>query len=195
MSADQAMKSSSSKIAFPGATLAPSLMTVTAVILLANTTQITATGLFALLVLVLGLPLAIVDAKNRELPDPLIGAMLLGVLTICLIQWQGGLIWGVDSLGLIGYLVGAGIYTGLFIVLLFVADMGAGDVKLSIPLGAMLGHLGLQAIVLGILIPYALAIPHAIINKRRGERHLPFGPYMLAGALAPITLTLIGAMP
>jgi len=167
MSANQAMKSPSSKVAFPGAALAPSLMTVTAVILLANTTEITATGLFALLVLVLGLPLAIVDAKTRELPDPLIGAMLLGVLTICLIQWQGGLVSGVDSLGLIGYLVGAGIYTGFFIVLLFLADTGAGDVKLSIPLGAMLGHLGVQAIVLGILIPYALAIPHAIINKRR----------------------------
>jgi leader peptidase (prepilin peptidase)/N-methyltransferase len=77
-------------------------------------------------------------------------------------------------------------------VLIYPAGMGWGDVKLSGIIGLYLGWFGAGAVLAGLLGGYLLAAVTGIglIAARRATRksHLPFGPFMIAGALAVILI-------
>jgi leader peptidase (prepilin peptidase)/N-methyltransferase len=64
--------------------------------------------------------------------------------------------------------------------------MGMGDVKLSGPLGALLGWVSWDATLWGTLIGFVLAAVTGValmVARRAGRKTaLPFGPFMLAGA-------------
>ncbi|MEU5991583.1 A24 family peptidase [Spirillospora sp. NPDC047418] len=69
------------------------------------------------------------------------------------------------------------------------SGIGMGDVKLSGVLGLCLGWFGLDAWVLGLLATYllgGLAAVGIMIVRRTRKGEFPFGPYMLAGALAAV---------
>jgi len=74
------------------------------------------------------------------------------------------------------------------------SGLGMGDVKLGPALGLYLGFLGWEAVVVGIFAGFALGALAAVVllarqviasGSLRGalQRALPFGPFLLAGAL------------
>jgi leader peptidase (prepilin peptidase)/N-methyltransferase len=68
--------------------------------------------------------------------------------------------------------------------------MGFGDVMLSGTLGLYLGYLGWGPLLVGAFLGFLLGAAGGLvfIALGRGGRksHIPFGPYMLAGALVAI---------
>ena len=139
-----------------------------------------------------GTALAVIDARERRLPDRLtlpsypVALALLGLAALLL---PGG------DRHFLGALAGLGIALALFLAqaLLYPAGLGWGDVKLAGILGLYLGWLGLAAVAAGLFLGYLLAAVAglALIAAGRASRktQLPFGPFLLAGTLATIMLS------
>jgi leader peptidase (prepilin peptidase)/N-methyltransferase len=140
---------------------------------------------------VAGVPLAFIDARYQRLPDVLtlpsypvgIGALGIGALFVP----GGGRHFSYALIGM------AAVW--LFFaaqVLIYPAGMGWGDVKLSGLIGLYLGWFGAGPLIDGAVGGYLLAAVTGIglIAGRRASRksHLPFGPFMLAGAFAVILI-------
>jgi leader peptidase (prepilin peptidase) / N-methyltransferase len=144
----------------------------------------------ALAVAVAGLPLAAVDLSCLRLPDPLVGAALAGAAGVLAITSI------VD--GQVGRLARAGaaavVCAGGYAVLRLVprAGLGLGDVKLAGVLGLLLGWLGWPTVLLGMLLPYLLNGPVALVllatGRIRRDTALPLGPALLAGGWLAILL-------
>jgi prepilin signal peptidase PulO-like enzyme (type II secretory pathway) len=140
---------------------------------------------------VVGSLLAFVDVAVKRLPDPytlpsyLIGPALLGVAALV----------GGRPVRLGHALIGLAVLWALYAVQHLVAPgaIGWGDVKLSGVLGLYLGWLGAPAWWLGVLGGFVLGGLYAagLLLTGRGSRktEIPFGPFMLAGALAGILLS------
>ncbi|MEO5874702.1 MAG: A24 family peptidase [Streptosporangiaceae bacterium] len=140
-----------------------------------------------LLLGVLGTMLSFIDVALKRLPDPL---TLPGALGVAALLALASLDVG------FGHFVGA-LY-GMGALFLFYAiqwvivphQIGLGDVKLALSLGLVLGWLGLQAFVLGIVAIQVLGGLWAlgVIIVRRGglTSSIPFGPFMLAGTLVAV---------
>jgi len=83
----------------------------------------------------------------------------------------------------------------LFFLLLlaFPAGIGMGDVKLAGPLGAYLGWLGATAALAGLMAAWLLAAVTGLglmaAGRANRKTHLPFGPFLLVGALLVVLLT------
>lgn len=140
-----------------------------------------------LLAVVLGALLVEVDLRCLRLPDPLVGtlAVLIAVpLTV------------LGEPGRLGRALLAAVLVGLaylVVALLPGRGLGLGDVKLAAVLGFLLGYLGWPAVVIGVLAPHLINGPVALfllVTRRAGRgTALPFGPALLAGALAAVALT------
>jgi leader peptidase (prepilin peptidase) / N-methyltransferase len=136
-----------------------------------------------------GVALAIIDIQHKRLPDALtltsypVALALLGLAvpgTAHGGRHFAGALLGLACVGLF-YLVQALIYP---------AGMGWGDVKLAGLVGLYLGWLGAAVTVAGVIAGYLLAAAAGItlLVTRRATRKssIPFGPFMLAGALIVI---------
>jgi leader peptidase (prepilin peptidase)/N-methyltransferase len=134
-----------------------------------------------------GVPLAFVDARHRRLPDLLTlpsypaALLLFGVAALFVPYGGRHLVYG-----LIGM-----VAVWLFFVVqafLYPSGIGWGDVKLCGVVGLYLGWFGADALLAGIIGGYLLAALTgiALIITRRATRksQIPFGPFMIAGALA-----------
>ena len=153
----------------------------------------------------IGVPLAVIDARCQRLPDALtlpsypVALALLGFAALLLPGGAGHLAGALGGLALAW-----GVF--LFQVLLYPAGLGWGDVKLAGLLGLYLGWLGggwlgggwlggldQGTLVAGLFLGYlfAAAAGLALVATRRASRksRLPFGPYLLAGALTAILLS------
>lgn len=139
-----------------------------------------------------GVALAFIDARCRRLPDALTlpaypaGLALLGIAA------------ATTAGGLRHYLLAlAGMAAAwlLFAVqaLVYPAGVGWGDVKLSGIIGLYLGWLGIGPLVAGLFAGYLLAavtgIGLLIAGRASRRSQVPFGPFLLAGALASILLS------
>lgn len=138
---------------------------------------------------VVGVALAFIDARYQRLPDLLTlpsYPVAIAALGISARYLPGG--GRHFSYGLIG--MAAVWLFFVLLVLIYPAGMGWGDVKLSGLIGLYLGWFGAGAVLAGLLGGYLLAAVTgiALIATKRATRksHLPFGPFMLAGALAVI---------
>jgi leader peptidase (prepilin peptidase)/N-methyltransferase len=143
-----------------------------------------------------GVALAVVDLRERRLPDRLtlpsypVALVLLG---------GGGLLLPRAAGHLAGALAGLTAAAAFFLLLALVrpGDIGWGDVKLSGLLGFYLGWFGAGALLAGLLGAFVLAAftGLGLIAAGRATRksQLPFGPFMIAAALAVIALG--GAYP
>jgi leader peptidase (prepilin peptidase)/N-methyltransferase len=141
-----------------------------------------------------GVPLAFIDARHRRLPDLLTlpsypaALLLLGVAAPFVASGGRHLVYG---------LIGMAAVWLFFVLQAFVypAGIGWGDVKLSGVIGLYLGWFGAGAVLAGIIGGYLLAAAAGIglLVSRRATRRsqIPFGPFMIAGALA--VLLVIGA--
>jgi leader peptidase (prepilin peptidase)/N-methyltransferase len=136
-----------------------------------------------------GVALAVIDVALRRLPDPVTlpsyvaGAVLLGFAA--LVTDHGGTRY-------LHALAGMAALFILYAVQWFIVpnQVGLGDVKLAGLLGLYLGWLGLPAWIAGACAGFMLGAIYALalLASRRGtlKSTIPFGPFMLAGALAAV---------
>jgi len=137
-----------------------------------------------------GVALALIDVDTHRLPDVLtlpsyaVGTILL---TVAAIAGDGG---GPLVRALLGMLAAF----AFFFVLAFSypAGMGFGDVKLAGVLGLYLAWVGWSAWFVGVFAGFVLGgvVGLALIATKRAGRKsaVPFGPFMLLGALVGILL-------
>jgi len=135
-----------------------------------------------------GLALALIDLDHHRLPDVLtlpsypVAVLLLGLAVLA------GSESGDPIRALIG---GAGMYA-VYVALRLAhpAGMGFGDVKLAGVLGMYTGWLGWGAWTVGLFLGFLIGgvFGIALIATGRGGRKtkVPFGPFMLLGALLAV---------
>ncbi len=143
-----------------------------------------------LYLLYLAVALSIIDIRTHTLPD---GYVLPAYPVAGLLLGAGALLAGQPVhlwRALAGLLALAGLYWILWAV--HPAGMGFGDVKLAGVLGLYLGFLGWNHVLLGAAAGFVAGglWGVALIVARRGtaKSYIPFGPSMLAGALATMLL-------
>ncbi|MHA6794907.1 prepilin peptidase [Pseudonocardia bannensis] len=135
-----------------------------------------------------GVVLATVDLATKRLPDALVlpsyvaGLVLLGLAAAI----EG------DSAPLLRAVLGMVALFGLYLLLALInpAGLGFGDVKLAGVLGLHLAWLSWNALLAGALAGFLLValVGLVLLAVRRVGRssELPFGPFMLVGALVGI---------
>jgi len=140
----------------------------------------------------LAVVLAVIDLQYRRLPDPLTlpaypaGVVLLGVGALAV---PGG------ARHFLGALAGMAVAWLIFVLLALVhpAGLGWGDVKLAGVLGLYLGWLGAAAVAAGLLGAFVLAALAGLgliaAGKATRKTQIPFGPFMLASAIAVIAVS------
>lgn len=132
-----------------------------------------------------GVALAIIDIEHKRLPNAITLPSYLVVGALLLLPAIIGGQWG-DYLRawLAGVILG-GAYFGL--ALIYPKGMGMGDVKLAGVLGLALGWLGWSELIVGGFLAFVLgSVGGVIVMVATGsgrKAKIPFGPYMLAGAL------------
>ncbi len=138
-----------------------------------------------------GTLLAFVDVAVKRLPDPYtLPSYVIGPALLSVVVLTGG-----RPVRLGHALIGLAVLWAVYAAQHLAAPgaIGWGDVKLSGVLGLYLGWLGAPAWWLGVLGGFVLGGLYAagLLLTRRGTRksEIPFGPFMLAGALAGILLS------
>jgi leader peptidase (prepilin peptidase)/N-methyltransferase len=87
----------------------------------------------------------------------------------------------------LGWLVAGGLYAVLWFV--YPPGLGYGDVRLAGVLGIALGYLGWGELLVGVYAGFLLGgVIGALLRVTRlvRQRHVPFGPFMVLGALVGI---------
>lgn len=143
---------------------------------------------WALLVPVL-VVLSFIDWRTRYLPTKIIAPtylVLIGLLLLVSVLPFGH---GLDGLkdAAIGWLVMGGLYLVLWLV--YPRGIGYGDVRLSGVLGLALGHLGLTETLVGLYAGFLTGAIGGVLLmalKKADRRHIPFGPFMVAGAFLAV---------
>ncbi|MEI8410009.1 MULTISPECIES: A24 family peptidase [unclassified Kribbella] len=143
-----------------------------------------------LLLAVSGAVLGYIDARTRYLPSAIIwpsylviGLALLGAAVV-----SGE--WGSLRRAVLAAVIGFAVFYVLWFV--FPRGVGFGDVRLSGLLGLALGWLGWGEFIsglyggffLGAIVGIALIVARVMTRKQM----VPFGPFMLIGALAGVAL-------
>ncbi|MFJ1783667.1 prepilin peptidase [Streptomyces anulatus] len=179
-------------VAYAPGVLAP-LVTVVACVALAAATGARPELIGWLALTPVAVLLAVVDRRVHRLPDPLTLPLAAAVVLLlggaALLPGHAGS-W---TSGLLGGLALGGFYFLLFLI--NPNGMGFGDVKLALALGVALGWYGWTVLFVGGFAGflfgalYGLAL---VLLRRAGRRTgIPFGPFMLGGALTGL---LLGAL-
>jgi leader peptidase (prepilin peptidase)/N-methyltransferase len=133
--------------------------------------------------LLLFIPLTIIDIKHYIIPDEI---TIPGFIIAFLFSFLPG---GITPLGsLVGALVGGGflLSAGLIGKLILKRDdtMGGGDIKFLLWIGALFGfQTALAAIFIGSAVGSVISVSLILFKKAENDKHVPFGPYLCAGAL------------
>lgn len=136
----------------------------------------------------IGVALALIDLDVKRLPNAIVlpsypvAAVLLGVAAVA--QHDLG--------AYVRALVGMAALFGFYFLLVFIypAGMGFGDVKLAGVLGLYLGWLGWEEVItggfLGFLFGGVVGVGLMMARRAGRKSQIPFGPFMLAGALVAV---------
>jgi len=139
---------------------------------------------------VLGVVLAAIDLAVRRLPDRL----TLPAYPVAVALLAAAAVAGHEPGSLLRALLGGAALTGAYLLLALLrpGQLGTGDIKLAGLVGIALAWLGWPVLLTGALLGFVLLAVAglALLAARRitlgGD--LPFGPFMLAGALAAAVL-------
>ncbi|HEX6475734.1 MAG TPA: A24 family peptidase [Acidimicrobiales bacterium] len=137
-----------------------------------------------------GVALGGIDLLARRLPDRLTLPTYPVLITLLAIATVGR----ADAWLLLRALLGMVVLGSFYLLLVVVpaGGMGGGDLKLAGVLGLALGWLGWNVLLLGTFLGFLLAgsVSLALLALRRATRTstLPFGPFMITGALLAILL-------
>ncbi len=141
------------------------------------------------LLVLLGVPLAIIDFVERRLPRLLVYPLLIGalgaVVVLCLVR--GDAVPGVRAVAAMAAL------SGLFLVgaLIVPGGIGAGDVRLAAVAGLVAGWSGWLSVVGTLLVSLvyaALLLGILRLARAQGSNAVPFGPCLLAGVLTAVVV-------
>ncbi|MFG2643053.1 prepilin peptidase [Streptomyces sp. NPDC048370] len=179
------------------AALTPTLLTALSCAALAAATGPRPELAVWLLCAPLAVLLATVDVRVHRLPDPLTlplaAATPLLLLGAELLPYDAGS-WFHALLG--GLALGGGYFV---LFLIRPSGMGFGDVKLALSLGAALGWYGWGVLFAGTFAGFLLGSLYGLglVLARRGSRKsaIPFGPFMIGGALLGLLLGALSASP
>lgn len=132
--------------------------------------------------------LAMIDMDVRRLPDAIVlPSYAVGVVLLLPVAAVDGA-WTSFGRGLLAMIALGGAYFA--IAFLYPGGMGFGDVKLAGLLGLYLGWLGWSSVLVGAFAGFLLGgvVGTVLLATRRAGRktQIPFGPYMLAGALLAV---------
>jgi leader peptidase (prepilin peptidase) / N-methyltransferase len=139
-----------------------------------------------------GLALAAIDLDTHKLPD----AITLPAYPVAAVLLTAAALLDHHPGALGRAAAGAGALFALYALLwlLYPSGMGLGDVKLAGVLGLYLGYLGWGVLAVGAFLGfgYGAVVGIALMAVHRAGRksRIPFGPFMVAGAL---TAVFIGA--
>lgn len=141
-----------------------------------------------LAVATLGVAMAYVDLREHRLPDPLTSAALVAAALLLAPAAAVTGEWGAYGRA---WIVAASMFAAyLVLALLRPADLGLGDVKLAAVLGLVTGWLGwdiaLAGIFLGFLAAGLVAVGLVLAGRAGRRTAVPFGPFMLFGALVAV---------
>jgi leader peptidase (prepilin peptidase)/N-methyltransferase len=138
------------------------------------------------------IPAAVIDLRERRLPDRLTLPGAFGTLVLLGVAGTLG-----DRTGsALRALVAAGVLGAAFWLLALAAPIGLGDAKLALTLGAALGWYGWGAVLAGVFTGFLLAGVAGLLLVAVGRARLgdpiPFGPFLVAGATLAICLAAAG---
>jgi leader peptidase (prepilin peptidase)/N-methyltransferase len=168
----------------------PLVELATSVLFVAITLRLDALGLLPALPAYLyfagiGIVLSLIDIDSHRLPNvivlPSYGVLL--ALMVGATAWQG------EWVGLRNTVVGALALFACYLAIAtaYPAGMGFGDVKLSGLIGGVLGYLSWGTLVVGAFAGFLLGAVVGVAMMALGgasrKSMLPFGPFMIAGAL------------
>ncbi|GAB3864956.1 hypothetical protein GCM10028801_34800 [Nocardioides maradonensis] len=153
-----------------------------------------------LFLLPVGTALAVIDYVTWYLPSRIIRPAYVVVGVLVLVASAARPDWRYAAAAAIGFVLIGGYY-GLM-RLISPRMMAGGDVRLGALLGLALGPFGLMTLLLSVLLAavsmlVALPVLRLLGNtvKREegvlgglGKRHLPFGPFLVVGALLAVLL-------
>lgn len=140
-------------------------------------------GLFAV-------ALGTVDLRHHRLPDALtLPGMVVTAGILLITEWTAS-----DAGSLTGAVLAAVVWAGAFAMIAAVtpANMGWGDVKLVVSLGAATGYLSAATTLLAVCAAFVLAAVVAIIGiivrSWTARSAIAFGPFLLAGSWLALLL-------
>jgi leader peptidase (prepilin peptidase)/N-methyltransferase len=136
----------------------------------------------------IGTALALIDVDHHRLPSAIVlpSYPVVAILLTLSAAWQHDW-WALARAG-----IGGAALLGFYFAVRFVypAGMGLGDVRLAGLLGGLLAYLSWSALVIGAFGGFLLGaiVGMAVIISGRGTPNtaLPFGPFMIVGALLAI---------
>ena len=133
-------------------------------------------------------PLACTDLAVQRLPDPLTGAAYAGTAVLLLAAAAVGGPWSALVRALLGGLALAGFY--LLLMVISPSGMSLGDVKLAASLGTLLAWFSWRLLLAGGFAGFLLGGVFAaalLVSRRAGRKQpIPFGPFMIAGAVLAV---------
>lgn len=135
-----------------------------------------------------GVALTLIDIRCHRLPN----AIVLPSYPVVLVLLGGAAVWQHDGCAWVRALIGTVALFGAYFVLAAVhpAGMGSGDVKLAGVLGGLLAYWSPATLAVGTFTAFLLGAVAgaALLVGRRCSRKtaIPFGPYMVTGALFAI---------
>lgn len=135
-----------------------------------------------------GIALTMIDLDVKRLPN----AIVLPLYPILLVALAAGAFLEDNSACLLRAIVGGAALYGLYYLLAFCypAGMGFGDVKLAGLVGMVLSFISYPALIVGSFAAFLLGgiLGIALIARSREarKRSIPFGPFMVLGALVAI---------
>ncbi len=137
--------------------------------------------------------LTLIDLDTRRLPNAIVlpsYGVALALLTLASLNPGGEASWSPLLCALVGAAAMFAVYFLLMVV--YPSGMGFGDVKLAGVLGLYLGWVGWGALVVGwfaaFLLGGAFSVGLLVTGRAGRKTGIPFGPWMLAGALVGIAV-------
>ncbi len=135
--------------------------------------------------------LSLIDIDVHRLPDSIVlPSYGVALALLALASWNPGGTSDWPALGRAA--IGAGAMFAVYFAMLIVypAGMGFGDVKLAGVLGLFLGWVGWGGLIVGWFAAFLLgglyAVALLVARRARRGTGIPFGPWMLAGALVGV---------